>query len=81
MKTDRKPPGPEGLESRIQELLDRQLFDDKEANLIRLRYGIGIDKPLPPSEISRIMKVKAKALEVLVDQVDRKIFNHLKNEL
>lgn len=81
METENKLQNPESLESRIQVLLDRQLFDDTEASLIRLRYGIGIERPLPPSEIARVMKIKAKALEVLVDQVDRKIFNHLKNEL
>jgi len=81
LKSDNKQQNPETLESRIQVLLDRQLFDDMESSLIRLRYGIGIEQPLPPSEISRVMKIKAKALESLVDQVDRKIFNHLKNEL
>lgn len=78
---ENKEQNPETLESKIQTLLDRQLFDDAESNLIRLRYGIGIEQPLPPSEISRIMKIKAKALEALVEQVDRKIFNQLKNEL
>jgi DNA-directed RNA polymerase sigma subunit (sigma70/sigma32) len=81
LETENKLQTPEALESRIQVLLDRQLFDDTESNLIRLRYGIGIEQPLPPSEIARVMKIKAKALEALVDQVDRKIFNHLKNEL
>lgn len=81
MNSENKQQNPETLESRIQVLLDRQLFDDMESSLIRLRYGIGIEQPLPPSEISRVMKIKAKALESLVDQVDRKIFNYLKNEL
>lgn len=81
METENKLQNPESLESRIQVLLDRQLFDDTESSLIRLRYGIGIEQPLPPSEIARIMKIKAKVLEALADQVDRKIFNYLKNEL
>lgn len=81
MDKENKEQSPETLEIKIQALLDRQLFDDTESNLIRLRYGIGIEQPLPPSEIARVMKIKAKALESLVEQVDRKIFNQLKNEL
>lgn len=81
MDKENKEQSPETLETKIQALLDRQLFDDVESNLIRLRYGIGIEQPLPPSEIARVMKIKAKALESLVEQVDRKIFNQLKNAL
>ena len=72
---------PVGLEAKIQDLLDKQVFDEVESNLVRLRYGIGLAQPLMPSEIARVMKLKAKALEALILEVDRKIFNHLKNDL
>jgi hypothetical protein len=40
-----------------------------------------MDKPLPPSEIAKVLKIKAKALEIMIEHVDRKIFNFLKNEI
>lgn len=69
------------LEDRLDGMLESDLFDEREASLVRLRYGIGIDKPLPPSEIAKVLKIKAKALEIMIDHVDRKIFNFLKNEI
>lgn len=69
------------LSDRLEELLETNVFDEREVSLIRMRYGIGRSTPLLPSEISKVMKLKAKVLEELIEQVDRKIFNCLKNQL
>lgn len=81
LDTSKQLQGLSGLTDRLEILLESNVFDERECSLIRLRYGVGLDKPLAPSEIAKIMKVKAKALEGLIEQVDRKIFNSLKNAL
>ncbi len=57
-----------------------KLTDDKQ-KLIRLRYGLDGKAPATLKEMVRVLKVKPKQLKKDVEEVDRLVFNYLKNRV
>lgn len=57
-----------------------KLTEDKQ-KLIRLRYGLDGKAPATLKEMVRVLNVKPKQLKKDVEEVDRLVFNYLKNRV
>lgn len=57
-----------------------KLTEDKQ-KLIRLRYGLDGKAPATLKEMVKVLNVKPKQLKKDVEEVDRLVFNYLKNRV
>lgn len=57
-----------------------KLTEDKQ-KLIRLRYGLDGKSPATLKEMVKVLNVKPKQLKKDVEEVDRLVFNYLKNRV
>ncbi len=57
-----------------------KLTEDKQ-KLIRLRYGLDGKAPATLKEMVKVLNVRPKQLKKDVEEVDRLVFNYLKNRV
>lgn len=69
----------EYIESRIIKLLDSKILDERTEKIIRLRFGIEIEKVNDLKEMARLLKTSMKNAKQEISKAERKVFNILKN--
>ena len=71
----------EYISKEIEKILDENNVDFDMEKLIRLRYGIGIEKPMKFKELVKVFKIHPKKLKEKIIYSDRKVYNLLKNKI
>jgi hypothetical protein len=71
----------EYISKEIEKILDENNVDFDMEKLIRLRYGIGISKPMKFKELVKEFKVHPKKLKEKIIYADKKVYNLLKNKI
>lgn len=71
----------ERVESKLAELLDSGKLDSGTEKLVSLRFGIGTQKPLTVQEIAKVLKRPQKKIRQELETAERRVFNHLKDQI
>lgn len=71
----------EQLNEHLKALMDEGGLSELKQSIIRLRYGVDGQAPKTLKEIAKALGVKPKILLKEVEEVDRAIFNYLKNRI
>lgn len=71
----------EHIASKLEELIGSGKLDSGTEKLVSLRFGIGIDKPLAPKEIARVLKRPQKKIKQEIETAERRVFNLLKDQV
>ncbi|MBN2259020.1 MAG: hypothetical protein JW702_00595 [Clostridiales bacterium] len=65
---------------RIKEAIGNAKIDEKYKEIIKMRYGIGYDKPWSVSDIGKKFKLRGTKLKEEMEKAERLAFNILKIE-
>lgn len=71
----------ERVESKLAELIDSGKLDSGTEKLVSLRFGIGTKKPLTVQEIAKVLKRPQKKIRQELETAERRVFNHLKDQI
>jgi len=71
----------ERIESKLAELIGSGKLDSGTEKLVSLRFGIGRDKPLSIPEIAKVLKRPQKKIRQELETAERRVFNHLKDQV
>lgn len=71
----------EHIAAKLSELIDSGKLDSGTEKLVSLRFGIGIDKPLAPKEIAKVLKRPQKKIRQEIETAERRVFNLLKDQV
>lgn len=71
----------EFISKEIEKILDENDVDFDMEKLIRLRYGIGIDKPMKFKELVKEFRIHPKKLKEKIIYADKLVYNLLKNKI
>lgn len=71
----------ERIESKLTELIDSGKLDSSTEKLVSLRFGIGSEKPLTIQQIARVLKRPQKKIRQEIETAERRVFNHLKDQV
>ena len=69
------------VEARLNELVETEKLDAEIEQIIRLRYGIGDNKPLNFKQLTKVFKLPPKKMKVRLLQAERTVFNILKKNI
>lgn len=69
------------VEARLDELVETEKLDAEMEQLIRLRYGIGDNKPLNFKQLTKVFKMPPKKMKIKLLQAERTVFNILKKNI
>lgn len=69
------------VETRLNELVETEKLDAEIEQIIRLRYGIGDNKPLNFKQLIKVFKMPPKKMKVRLMQAERTVFNILKRNI
>ena len=69
------------VESCLDNLIQTEKLHPDMEQLIRLRYGIGDQKPLTFKQLTKVFKLSPKKMKDKVVQADRIVFNMLKKNI
>jgi DNA-directed RNA polymerase sigma subunit (sigma70/sigma32) len=67
-------------EKRIKEAIEAADISERHKEIILMRYGIGLDRPVPVKDIGKKYKLRGKKLVEEITKVERLAFNILKNQ-
>lgn len=72
----------EFIKDKIDEIIDNSKdIDEREGQIIKLRYGMEDKEPIKIRELSKIFKVPPRKMKEEVDNIEKKIFNKLKRDI
>lgn len=71
----------ERIEEKLTELIDSGKLDSSTQKLVSLRFGIGTDKPLTVQELAKVLKRPQKKIRQELETAERRVFNHLKDQI
>lgn len=71
----------EYIESRIVNIIDSQVLDQRTERIVRLRFGIGTEKVTELKEMARLLKTSMKNAKKDIEKAEKKVFNLLKNNV
>ena len=71
----------ERVEAELVGLIGSGKLDATTEKLVSLRFGIGMDKPMTPKEIAKILKRPQKKIKQEIDTAERRVFNILKDHV
>lgn len=71
----------ERIESKLAELIESGKLDSGTEKLVSLRFGIGREKPLTVQEIAKVLKRPQKKIRQELETAERRVFNHLKDQV
>lgn len=71
----------ERIEAKLAELIESGKLDSSTERLVSLRFGIGIEKPLNVAEIAKVLKKPQKKIRQELETAERRVFNHLKDQV
>lgn len=71
----------ERIEAKLTELIDSGKLDSSTQKLVSLRFGIGTDKPLTVQELAKVLKRPQKKIRQELETAERRVFNHLKDQI
>jgi DNA-directed RNA polymerase sigma subunit (sigma70/sigma32) len=63
----------------VEEIFSSSYINDREKNILRLKYGIGIEKPLTLKEIGKIMNLQFTNISRIEKAALRKIRARYRN--
>lgn len=70
------------IREKIDEIInDSEDLDEREEQIIRLRFGIDKDGPIKIRELAKIFKTPPRKMKEEVDNIEKKIFNKLKKNI
>lgn len=69
------------VEARLSELVETEKLDAEIEQIIRLRYGIGDNKPLNFKQLTKVFKLPPKKMKLRLLQAERTVFNILKKNI
>ncbi|OPL07473.1 MAG: hypothetical protein AVO33_04955 [delta proteobacterium ML8_F1] len=67
-------------EERIKEAIETADISLRHKDMILMRYGIGMDRPVAAADIGKKYKIKGRKLVEEITKVERLAFNILKNQ-
>lgn len=71
----------EHIASKLTELIGSGKLDSGTEKLVSLRFGIGIEKPLTPKDIAKVLKRPQKKIRQEIETAERRVFNLLKDQV
>lgn len=71
----------EKLHLEMGQMVEALKLTEEKQKLIRLRYGLDGKAPATLKEMVRVLNIKPKQLKKDVEEVDRLVFNYLKNRV
>ncbi len=69
------------VEARLHELVESEKLDTEIEQIIRLRYGIGDNKPLNFKQLTKVFKMPPKKMKIKLLQAERTVFNIIKKNV
>lgn len=72
----------EFIREKIDEIIDNsEDIDEREGQIIKLRFGMEREGPVKIKELSKMFKVPPRKMKEEVDNIEKKIFNKLKRNI